>query len=60
MTPAEIKRYLKSIQQAAEAGDVERVQRLKFDLNETLLEAIAEEAVLDTQAAAELALSSDE
>jgi uncharacterized protein YdeI (YjbR/CyaY-like superfamily) len=60
MTPAEIKRYLKSIQQAAEAGDVERVQRLKFDLYETLLEAIAEEAVLDTQAAAELALSSDE
>jgi uncharacterized protein YdeI (YjbR/CyaY-like superfamily) len=60
MTPAEIKRYLKSIQQANEAGDVELVQRLKFDLYETLLQAIAEEAVIDTQAAAELALSSDE
>ena len=60
MTPAEIKRYLKSIQQAAEAGDVDLVQRLKLDLYETLLQAIAEEAVLDTQAAAELALSSDE
>jgi uncharacterized protein YdeI (YjbR/CyaY-like superfamily) len=60
MTPAEIKRYLKSIQQAAEAGDDDLVQRLKFDLYETLLEAIAEEAVLDPQAAAELALSSDE
>ena len=60
MTPAEIKRYLKSIQQAAEAGDADLVQRLKLDLYETLLQSIAEEAVLDTQAAAELALSSDE
>ncbi len=60
MTPAEIKRYLKSIQQAAETGDADLVQRLKLDLYETLLQAIAEEAVLDTQAAAELALSSDE